>query len=197
MNGTRLENALKFIQRAENLKNTIRCARTSQGRPESAAEHSWRLALMAMVFAEEFQGLDQLKILQLCIVHDLGEAISGDIPAIKQNAETSKAANERKDFIELISPLEEEQRDNLLALWDEYENMTTAEATVVKGLDKLETLIQHNQGDKSENLVDFAFNLEYGRKHTDGHPALKELRSLIDPSTAENAAAAKVLDKAI
>jgi len=183
-----LKRYLDFIQKAENLKNTIRCSRTSQGRPESSAEHSWRLALMAMVFEEEFRNLNFQKILKLCLIHDLGEAIGGDIPAIEQNEGGDKAVKERRDFIELTAPLGQPLAGQFLALWDDYENASSPEAALVKGLDKLETLIQHNQGDKSENLVDYAFNLEYGRPQMGGHPLLKELRRLIDPVTAENAA---------
>ncbi len=78
-------------------------------------------------------------------------------------------------------------RRHLLELWDEYESGGSPEAALVKGLDKLETLIQHNQGDKSEKLIDYIFSLEYGREYMKGHPLLTELRSLIDPQTAANA----------
>lgn len=182
-----LEKKLIFIQRAENLKNTIRRSVTSQGRPESSAEHSWRLALMALVFEDELPGLDACKILKLCLVHDLGEAISGDIPAIMQKGGTDKAEKEWQDFLELTSVLPEPVRTRLLNLWEEYENAASPEAALVKGLDKLETLVQHNQGQKVQNLIDFNFNLEYGREHMAAHPLLQALRTLIDPSTRQNA----------
>ena len=183
-----LKNRLDFIEKAENLKNTLRCSRTSAGRAESSAEHSWRLALMAMVFEDSFEGLDRYKILKLCLIHDLGEAIGGDIPAILQSEQKSKAEQERRDFEELTAPLPSPLRRHFLELWDEYEQASSPEAALVKGLDKLETLIQHNQGDQSEKIIDYAFNLEYGREHMKGHPLLEELRRLIDPRTAANAA---------
>ena len=186
-----LKNRLDFVQKSENLKNTLRCSRTSNGRAESSAEHSWRLALLAMVFEDQFEGLDRYKILKLCLIHDLGEAIGGDIPAPEQNLEAGKAEQERLDFLELTAPLEPPLRRHFLELWDEYEQASSPEAALVKGLDKLETLIQHNQGDKSEKLVDYNFNLEYGRGYMKGHPLLAELRSLIDPQTAANAEAEK------
>ncbi len=182
-----LKNRLDFIQKSENLKNTLRLSRTSAGRAESSAEHSWRLALMAMIFEDQFEGLDRYKILKLCLIHDLGEAIGGDIPAPRQSQETGKAEQERLDFLELTATLEAPLRRHLLELWDEYERDGSSEAALVKGLDKLETLIQHNQGDKSEKLIDYVFNLEYGRQYMNGHPLLTELRSLIDPQTADNA----------
>lgn len=185
-----LKKCLTFIQKSENLKNTIRSSRTSQGRPESSAEHSWRLALMALTFEDEFAGLDRHKILKLCLIHDLGEAIGGDIPATEQISGGDKSAQERRDFMELTADLEEPLRSRFLALWDEYEEVGSPEAALVKGLDKLETLVQHNQGDKSARVVDYHFNLEYGRAYMDGHPLLKKLRSLIDPMTAANAAEA-------
>ena len=179
---------IEFLQRAEQLKSTVRTAYTSAGRRESTAEHSWRLALMAMIFEDEFGGLDHHRILKLCLVHDLGEAIGGDIPAVAQKADAPKAAEERKDLLELTSVLPPQVREEILALWDEYESNRTPEAQVVKGLDKLETLIQHNQGLNPENAIDYRFNLDYGRRYTDAHPLLDQIRRLVDEATAFRAA---------
>ncbi|MDL2227085.1 HD domain-containing protein, partial [Deltaproteobacteria bacterium OttesenSCG-928-M10] len=83
---------LEFIQKAESLKSTLRSAHTAAGRRESTAEHTWRLALLAMVLEDDFPDLDWHRILKLCLVHDLGEAIGGDIPAVDQKAGQDKAA---------------------------------------------------------------------------------------------------------
>ena len=177
---------LEFLQRAEQLKSTVRTAYTASGRRESTAEHSWRLALMALVFENEFEGLDHHRILKLCLVHDLGEAVGGDIAAVDQKA--PKAAEERRDLVDLCSSLPPEVRAGIIALWDEYENAQTPEALVVKGLDKLETLIQHNQGQNPDNAIDFRFNLDYGRRYTAAHPLLERIRRLVDEATARRAA---------
>ncbi|HET7109719.1 MAG TPA: HD domain-containing protein, partial [Gemmatimonadales bacterium] len=75
---------LEFLRSAEQLKSTLRTCYASTGRQESVAEHSWRLALMAMLLRHEFPELDAEKVLRMCLIHDLGEAIGGDIPAPEQ-----------------------------------------------------------------------------------------------------------------
>lgn len=177
-----IEGRLEFLRAAERLKDVLRSARTSAGRAESTAEHSWRLCLMAMVFADQLPELDWLKVLKLCIVHDLGEALHGDIPATEQAASADKSKQERQDLLALTSVLDASARDGILSLWDEYEAAATPEAKAVKALDKLETLLQHNQG---SNLPDFdyGFNLGYGRRHTDSHALFRAMRELIDEDT--------------
>src|SRR4051812_43066383 len=97
--------ALDFLRAAEALKDVERSAHTSRGRVESTAEHTWRLCLMAMLFADELEGIDLGKLLRICIVHDLGEALGGDIPAVAQTPGGGKAAQERADLEELCRPL--------------------------------------------------------------------------------------------
>ncbi|QNK68565.1 HD domain-containing protein [Variovorax sp. PAMC26660] len=182
MNIEKLKGKLAFLREAEKLKDVLRSSHTSSGRAESTAEHSWRLCLMAMAFEEELAGLDVLKVLKLCVVHDLGEAIHGDIPAVSQGAHLDKSERERADLLTLMAPLDEKLRGELLALWDEYENAASPEAKAVKALDKLETILQHNQGANPEDF-DYAFNLGYGRKHTGTTPLFSALRALVDDDT--------------
>jgi putative hydrolases of HD superfamily len=177
-----LAGRLNFLREAERLKSVLRSGFTSSGRPESTAEHSWRLALMALVFADELPGLDIAKVLKLCVVHDLGEAIHGDIPAIHQSAHPDKSAQEREDLQTLTRDLDPLLRAEILALWDEYESAATPEAQAVKAFDKLETILQHNQGDNPPDF-DYAFNLGYGRKHTSTAPLFATLRDMLDDDT--------------
>jgi putative hydrolase of HD superfamily len=95
--------ALDFLRQAEKLKVVLRSSHTSGGRPESTAEHTWRLCLWAIAFADELGKIDLAKLLKICIVHDLGEAHSGDIPAVSQTAGTGKAIQERADLEALTS----------------------------------------------------------------------------------------------
>jgi putative hydrolase of HD superfamily len=69
-----------------------------------------------------------------------------------------------------------------MALWEEYENAMSPEARIVKGLDKLETILQHNQGINPPGF-DYAFNLGYGQKHKGSHPLLLQIRALLDADT--------------
>lgn len=184
----RLDAILAFVQSAERLKDTLRSGITAQGRAESTAEHSWRLCLMAMLFDRELGDFDRLKLLKLCIVHDLGEAISGDVPATQQVAGDGRAAQERADLITLCAPLPTDLRTELLALWDEYSAGSSPEAILAKGFDKLETMLQHLVG-KNEPGFDYRFNLDYGAKHTARHPLLAALRGLVDRETQKRVAA--------
>ena len=189
MSGTEpseIERYLAFFRAAEALKDTMRSGRTSGGRPESTAEHSWRLCLMALTLEPELGGVDVARLIRLLIVHDLGEAIGGDVPAPKQRGD--KTRQERRDLLTLLAPLPEAARERLLALWDEYAAMTTPEARLAKGLDRLETVLQHTQGDNPPGF-DIGYNLTYGRSHTDGHPLIAALRAPVDAETARLARA--------
>jgi len=188
MNPEYLIGSLNFIKQAEKLKDVIRSAYTSEGRYESTAEHTWRLCLIAIVFEKEFKNIDFAKLIKICIIHDLGEAISGDIPAIKQDPNSDKSINERADLISLLSPLDEKRRLEILALWDEYENVSSTEAQIAKGLDKLETIIQHNQG-KNPIDFDYEFNLSYGQSYMDNHPLFSQIREILDAETKKRAQA--------
>ena len=79
MDENEIAGALMFLREAERLKTVLRSGRTSSGRPESTAEHTWRLCLMALVFAPHLGEMDVMKLLKICVVHDLGEALGGDV----------------------------------------------------------------------------------------------------------------------
>jgi putative hydrolases of HD superfamily len=187
-----LSGILEFLRSAERLKVTTRSAYTSSGQQESVAEHSWRLCLMALVLRDEFPDVDLAKLVAMCVVHDLGEAIGGDVPAPEQAARlardptATKAAQEREDLLTLVSPLPASVRAEITALWDEYDAAATREARIAKALDKLETILQHTQGDNPPDF-DYEFNLGYGRAFTAGHPAIVRLREVLDAQTARRA----------
>ncbi|MEZ4426042.1 MAG: HD domain-containing protein, partial [Gemmatimonadota bacterium] len=130
-----LERPLEFLRTAERLKTTHRSAWTSSGEPESVAEHTWRLCLMVVVLGECFDGVDLDRLLRMCVIHDLGEALGGDIPATLQDPTVPKSDAERRDLVRLLEPLPQAKRLELLALWDEYEAAESPEAKVAKALD--------------------------------------------------------------
>lgn len=186
MRPSEIDGILAFLRSAEELKNTLRTSWTSAGTPESAAQHTWRLCLMALVFAPSYPEIDFARLIKICIVHDLGEAVHGDIPAIDQVPGASKAPEERRALLELLQPLPERLRDEIAALWDEYEAAATPEAKLAKALDKLETIMQHNQG-RNPPGFDYRFNLEYGRRFTEGDPLIEAVRAVLDRETARRA----------
>ncbi|WP_370642378.1 HD domain-containing protein [Afifella sp. H1R] len=186
-----LSGALDFLRAAERLKDTFRSGFTAEGRPESTAAHTWRLALMAIVFEKDFGTIDFSRLLKILIVHDLGETLSGDVPAVVQMPGEEKAAQERADLLQLTAPLDPARRQAILDLWEEYEVGATAEARLAKGLDKLETILQHNQGLNPPDF-DYRFNLDYGRRATDAHPLLQEIRAVLDAETEARAENSRV-----
>jgi putative hydrolase of HD superfamily len=186
MKPSELAGILEFLRHAEKLKNVTRSSWTSEGQQESVAEHTWRLCLMSLVFEQSFPEINYAKLVKICIIHDLGEAIGGDIPAIEQVEGGGKAAQEREDLLLLLRPLPERLREEITALWDEYEEAISPEARLAKALDKLETILQHNQG-KNPGDFDYRFNLEYGRKYTTADPLIASLREVLDQDTEERA----------
>ncbi|MFD2111096.1 HD domain-containing protein [Thiorhodococcus fuscus] len=148
-----LEGRLVFIQEAEKLKSVLRTSYTSTGRRESTAEHTWRLCLLAMTLQDILGPLDFDRVLKLCVIHDLGEALNGDVPAVLQQASASKSDQERQDLVKLLATLPAALQEEFLSLWEDYEYARTREARIVKALDKIETIIQHNQGVTSRVII--------------------------------------------
>lgn len=193
MQSQQLAGVLDFLRSAEKLKVTHRSGYTSLGSPESVAEHSWRICLMALVLRPEFPSINYERLLEMCIIHDLGEAISGDIPAPEQERlGTDKSAQERRDLLQLLEPLPAATRDHILSLWDEYEAASTPEARLAKALDKLETLMQHSQGDNPPHF-DLRWNLGYARKHTQAPELIATIRAILDADTERRAAEVEAL----
>ena len=186
-----LDGVLAFLRAAERLKTVKRSGWTSTGEAESVAEHTWRLCVMAMVLYGRAGEIDLARLLRMCLIHDLGEAIGGDVPAPAQSAAGGKAHQERADLLQLVEPLPAELREEIVTLWDEYEAADSPEARLAKGLDKLETILQHTQGRNPADF-DYAFNLAYGRRYTADHPVLAALRARLDEETARRAAAAEL-----
>jgi putative hydrolases of HD superfamily len=186
MTTTELAGVLDFLRAAEALKTQTRSGFTSAGRAESVADHTWRLCLMAVVLADQFPGIDFGKLVRICGIHDLGEAIGGDVPAVDQRADAPKSDRERTDLLRLLALLPAQLRAELTALWDEYEAAASPEARLAKALDKLETILQHTQG-KNPPDFDYHFNLGYGRQYTGAPPLVAALRDMLDRETLRRA----------
>ena len=181
-----LDGILAFLRTAERLKSTPRSGWTTTGERESVAAHTWRLALMAAVLADQFPGIDLARLIKICLIHDLGEALHGDVPAPAQSPDADKAGREREDLASVLEPLPPRLRAELTGLWEEYEAAQSPEAQLAKGLDKLETILQHTQGSNPADF-DYRFNLTYGRAYTAAHPILASLRARLDEATEARA----------
>ena len=139
------ENLLELLHTAGQLKDTTRHCYTPGGRHESVAEHSWRLALMAFWLRDEFPELDMNRVVQMCLIHDLGEAFTGDIPVFDKTA----ADEEREEqlLFSWVDTIPEPLHTDMRQLYREMEERATPEAKLYKALDGLEALISHNESD--------------------------------------------------
>jgi putative hydrolase of HD superfamily len=178
---------IAFLYADEHLKDTERSGRTPGGRRESVMDHTLRLCLMALALEDDLADIDTGRLLRMLIVHDLGEAIGGDVSAPDQKSD--KTTDERADMAGLAALLPEAAGARLMTLWDEYAATRTPEARLAKGLDRIETLLHHVQGSNGPDF-DYGFNLRYGRERTDAHPLTRALREPIDDETRRLAGAA-------
>lgn len=138
---------LEALSVAERLKDATRHCYTKNGRHESVAEHSWMMTLMAFFMKDEFPEADMDKVIKMCIIHDLGEAFTGDIPAFEKTAVNEQTEEEL--LYSWVNTLPENYAAEMRALYDEMAKRETPEAKIYKAIDGLEALIQHNISDLS------------------------------------------------
>lgn len=178
---------LTLLHTAEKLKDTTRHCDTSGGRKESVAEHSWRLTLMAFFLRSEFPHLNMDKVMRMCLVHDLGECFTGDIPSFLKTRDDT--AREDALLAQWVSTLPAPYNTELSALYDEMDALETEEAKLYKALDKLEAVIQHNEAPLATWLPrERALNLTYGEENVAFSPYLTALRAAIRQETEEKIA---------
>ena len=173
---------IEILSVAERLKCATRHCYTSSGRHESVAEHSWRIALMAMLLSGEFPNADMNKVIRMCLIHDLGEAFTGDIPTFEKDS--ADEAAEAAAYGRWVQTLPAETREAFSALLREMEAMQTQEAKIYKALDKLEAVIQHNESDISTWLpLEYDLQLRYGAENVTFSPYMQQLKREIDAWT--------------
>jgi len=142
----RLEKQIKFIIEADKIKHILRKNYTiDNSRRENDAEHSWHLALMTMVLSEHSvkSRLNFFKVLKMVIIHDLVEIDAGDTFAYDKIDNLDKKDREEKAAQRIFGLLPEDQRDEMIQLWHEFEYMENEEAKFAASLDRLQPLI-HN-----------------------------------------------------
>ena len=175
---------LTLLHTAEKLKDTTRHCDTSGGRKESVAEHSWRLTLMAFFLRSEFPHLNMDKVMRMCLVHDLGECFTGDIPSFLKTRDDT--AREDTLLTQWVSTLPAPYNTELAALYAEMDALDTEEAKLYKALDKLEAVIQHNEAPIATWLPrEYDLNLTYANENVAFSPYLTELRAAIRRDTEE------------
>ena len=177
---------LDFLKVAERLKCNTRHSYTSSGRHESVAEHSWRLTMMAYFMQDEFPEADIDKVIKMCMFHDIGEAITGDIPAFEKTSADSDHENNVLD--KLLDTLPQPYRTELKELFAEMEALETLEAKIYKALDKLEALIQHNEADLSTWIpLEYDLQMTYGTEECSFSEYMKNLRDMVREDSRKKA----------
>ena len=143
------ERIVDVLDLAENLKTEMRHSWLSNGRQESVAEHTWMMSVAAVLMSPHLQHpVDLGQTLKLIAVHDIAEAITGDIPYFEESArKTTKLADEAEAMEKMQRMLPAASGKLLVELWREYEDGQTQEAKFVRALDKLEVQHQHNLAD--------------------------------------------------
>lgn len=140
------------------------------------------MGIIALCLLNFEVGLDVAKVLKMCVIHDLGESYEGDISAIKKEDRNVKMQREAQCMNKLLGGLGDGLGDELLQLWNEYNDGISKESKFVHGVDKIETLIQHIQGCNPANF-DYNFNLEYGKEWTSENEIFDMIRKAIDLET--------------
>ncbi|AZY95504.1 HD domain-containing protein (plasmid) [Paracoccus sp. Arc7-R13] len=143
------EGIVDVLSLAENLKTEMRHSWLSNGRQESVAEHTWMMSVAAVLMAPHLQHpVDLGQTLKLIALHDIAEAITGDIPYFEESArKDTKLADEAEAMEAMRGMLPAASGRLLIELWREYEDCETPEAKFARALDKLEVQHQHNLAD--------------------------------------------------
>ena len=169
---------LEVLQIAETLKDTTRHCYTSKGRRESVAEHSWMVTLMAFLLRDQFPEADMDKVIRMCLIHDLGEVFTGDIPAFQKT--TEQETKETDLLAQWVGSLPEPYATEMSGLYLEMAQQQTVEAKIYKALDGLEAVIQHNFSDLSTWLpLEYELNQTYANDKVAFSKYLTDLRQEI------------------
>jgi len=144
METSRFEQQIRFIVEIDKLKNVLRRTLLTDGtRRENSAEHSWHLALMAVLLAEHAPGVDVRRVMEILLVHDIVEIDAGDTFAYDVAGNANKAARESAAAARLFGLLPADQARALWELWEEFEAGRTPESRYALALDRLQPLLQN------------------------------------------------------
>ena len=169
---------LEVMSVTEKLKNVTRHCYTSGGRHESVAEHSWMASMMALLMRDEFPNADMYKVIRMCLLHDMGEAFTGDVPSFNKNEQHE--AQEAKLLDAWVTSLPEPYRTEFRELYAEMDALQTLEAKIYKAIDNMEAVIQHNISDLSTWIpLEYELNLTYGNDKVTFSDYLTNLREEI------------------
>ena len=190
-----IQGLIEFMGVIEKLKCNTRHSWTSSGRRESVAEHSWRLAVLAMLCADEYPDLDMDKVIRMCLVHDLGEALTGDVPSFEKTEQNEMT--EAEAWSTLLSLLPEPYASEFGALYAEMEAKQTPEAQLYKALDNMEAVLSHNEASLDTWIpLEYTLNLTYGEENAAFSPYTQALRAALAAQTKQKIQDSEEMDHA-
>lgn len=175
---------IDFLGLVKTMKTNVRHNWTDGERRESVADHSWRLALIPMLIEKEFPGIDINKVIRMCIIHDLGEAVTGDIPCFKKTI--ADELSEKTAISALLMTLTNDIREEFAALFSEMEELKTPEARLYKALDSMEAVISHNEVDiQTWEEHEYSLQLAYGEDKVAWNEWLVKLKEEVNRDTLD------------
>ena len=181
---------LEILVTTERLKNVTRHCYTFNGRHESVAEHCWMSAMMALLLRDEFPQANMDKVIKMCLIHDMGEAFTGDIPAFYKDV--THEHRETQLLNDWVTSLPEPYCAEFRELYAEMARLETLEARIYKAIDNLEAVIQHNISDISTWIpLEYELNLTYGNEKVTFSDYLTALREEIRKDTVRKIEAAE------
>lgn len=181
---------LDFLALAEKMKCHTRHSWTSSGRKESVAEHTYRMMVFAWLVKDEFPEYDMDRVMKLCLFHDLGEAVTGDIPAFEKTA--SDEDREERTLVMIAEKLPEPYREELKEIFREVVEKRTKESKLTQALDKLEAVIQHNEAPIETWLpLEYDLQFTYGSEQVKGIPYMQMLKEMVNRDTRDKIAGEK------
>lgn len=145
----RLKQQLEFALEIDKEKNIFRQTHLSgHGRNENDAEHAWHMAIMAYLLKEYAnEPVDIAKVMLMCLIHDIVEIDAGDTYAYDEEALKTQKVREDAAKERIFSILPEEQKEELMALFDEFEEFATPESKFAHAMDNLQPLMLNNSND--------------------------------------------------
>lgn len=160
MNSTNLEKQLGFLREIDRLKSVVRQSPLlNKSRKENSAEHSWHLAMYSLILNEYACGsVDTNRVIQMLLLHDIVEIDVGDFPIHSGSSSELQAEREAKAAARLFGLLPQQQGNDFLALWQEFEHAETEDAKFAKALDRFQPLLVNvftGGGTWIENSVSF------------------------------------------
>jgi len=178
MTRTGLQNLAKFLAMAGKLKRIPRSGWVEVGiqQPESVADHTFRTALLSMIYSD-LEGLDELKLLRMAMVHDLPESIIGDLTPSKKTAEIE--AEEDKAMNHILGLLPKRRREKYITVWNEYKKCKTKEAKALRQLEKLEMALQAKEYEKAGSTSKSLRRFIKSAEEAITRPELRKLLSCI------------------